>query len=82
MDSKKPVIVKVKRSTQLPVEPQHRSQQVKDSVVEPVGQPEIELPEQPETEVYLESLADVPLDQSVYGSGWSIAELMNEFSDR
>jgi hypothetical protein len=81
MDSKKPVIIK--RSTQPPAEPQRRSQLVQESVIEtPVKQPDIEQPEQPEPELYLESLAESPIDQSVYGSGWSVAELMDEFSGR
>lgn len=81
MDSKKPLIIK--RSTQPPVKPQRRSQLVQESNdVESTQQLEIEQPEQPEPELYLESLAEPPIDQSIYGSGWSVAELMTEFSGR
>lgn len=77
MDSKKPVIIK--RSNQPQVKTQPRSQTIQQSNIEPVEQPEIE---QPEPVVHLESLAETTLDESVYGSGWSITELMNEFNGR
>lgn len=81
MDSYKPIVVK--RSTQPPLKPQRRSPLIQEPVVEPPAQqPEIEQPEQPEPELYLESLAETLLDQSVYGSGWSVAELMDEFGGR
>ena len=81
MDSKKPIIVK--RSSQSTGKTQRHSQLVQESDnVEPVQQLQIEQPEQPEPEVYLESLAELPLDQSIYGSGWSVAELMDEFGGR
>lgn len=80
MNSEKPIMVK--RSNQ-PLKPQHRSQLVQKSVTEPpVEQPEIEQPEQPEPAIQLQSLAEPPIDQSIYSSGWSVAELMNEFSGR
>ncbi|MBE9192503.1 hypothetical protein IQ230_19545 [Gloeocapsopsis crepidinum LEGE 06123] len=37
--------------------------------------------EQPTPLVQLESLVESYLDESVYGSGWSVTELLNEFSD-
>lgn len=77
MDSKKPVIVK--RLNQPQVKTQPRSQTIQQSNIEPVEQPEIE---QPEPVVHLESLAETTLDESVYGSGWSMTELMNELSER
>lgn len=82
MNSDKPIIIK--RSTQPPVKPQRRSQLVQesDNDVESTPQLEIEQPEQPEPELYLESLVEPPRDESVYGSGWSVAELMTEFSER
>lgn len=80
MNSEKPIIVK--RSTQSQVLPQLRSQLVQPSVIEPVEQPEIEQPEQPKPAIQLQSLAEPPIDQSIYGSGWSVAELLNEFSGR
>ena len=81
MDSNKPIIVK--RSAQSSVKPQRRSQLIQESDdVESTQQLEIEQPEQPESELYLESLAELPRDESVYGSGWSVAELMTELSGR
>lgn len=80
MDSKKPVIIK--RSNQPQVKTQQRSQPIQQSNIEPVEQLEIEQPEQPEPVVHLESVAELSIDQSIYGSGWSVAELMNEFSGR
>lgn len=46
------------------------------------AQQDIELPEPLEPVVYLETLAEPPRDESVYGSGWSLAELMDEFAGR
>ena len=81
MDSKKPVIVK--RSTQTELKPQRRSRLVQESDnVEQVQQIDVEQPEQPEPVIQLQSVAEPPIDQSIYGSGWSVAELMNEFSGR
>ena len=81
MNSKKPVIVK--RSAQPEVLPQRRSRLVQESDnVEQVQQIDVEQPEQPEPVIQLQSVAEPPIDQSIYGSGWSVAELMNEFSGR
>lgn len=81
MDSKKPIIVK--RSAQTEVKPQRRSRLVQESYnVEQVQQIDVEQPEQSEPEIQLLSLAEPPIDQSIYGSGWSVAELMTEFSSR
>lgn len=60
MDSQR--IVKVK-SLNRPTKPEPVSQ--------PQEQPQIELPEQPKPVVRMESLAEFPKDESVYGSGWS-----------
>ena len=80
MNSKKPVIVK--RSTQPEAKPSRRSRLIQEPVAEQVQQLEIEQPEQPEPVIQLQSVAEPPIDQSIYGSGWSVAELMNEFSGR
>ena len=79
MNSKKPVIIK--RSNQSTEKNQHPFQPIQSNT-EPVEQPNIEQPEQPQAEVHLVSLAETPLDASVYGSGWSIAQLMDEFGGR
>lgn len=80
MDSSKPVIVK--RSNQSSEKTQRHFQPSQKSNTEAVAQPEVEQPEQPQAVVHLESLVETPLDASVYGSGWSIAELMDEFGGR
>ncbi|MBW4640112.1 MAG: hypothetical protein KME05_18165 [Gloeocapsa sp. UFS-A4-WI-NPMV-4B04] len=87
MNSKKPIIVKrsvqPKASTQPEVLPQRRSRLVQESDnVEQVQQIDVEQPEQPEPVIHLQSVAEPPIDQSIYGSGWSVAELMNEFNER
>ena len=87
MNSKKPIIVKrstqPEASTQSSVLPQRRSRLVQESDnVEPVQQIDVEQPEQPEPVIQLQSVAEPPIDQSIYGSGRSVAELMTEFSGR
>lgn len=47
---------------------------------EAVAQVEIEPPEQLELVAQLEPVAEPTIKESVCGSGWSLAELMNEFS--
>lgn len=82
MDSNR--IVKVKRLDK-PIEkskPPAQLVQQLDPNIEPVSEPEIEQPEQPEPVVHLKSLAEPTREESVYGSGWSVAQLMNEFSGR
>ena len=76
MNSKK--VITVKHSNQSLAKPQRRSQLVQESVIESTQQPEIEQP----SVVHLESLAEPAKDESVYGSGWSVTELLNEFSGR
>ena len=52
-------------------------------VVEEPTQPlEIEQPEQPAPPLRLESLAEVAPDESMFGTGWSMTELLNDFSSR
>jgi len=80
MNSDKPIIVK--RSNQSTKKTQRRFQPLPQSAAEIVEQPQIEQPEQPEPVIHLESVAELPIEQSIYGSGWSVAELMTEFSGR
>lgn len=80
MNSNKPVIVK--RSNQSTDKTQRHFQPSQQSKMEPTSQHEIEQPEQPQAMIHLESLAETPLDASVYCSGWSVAELMDEFGER
>ncbi len=80
MNSDKPVIVK--RSNQSTEKTQRHFQPIQQSAIESVPQLEIEQPEQPLAVRHLESLAETPRDESIYGSGWSVAQLMDEFSWR
>lgn len=80
MDSSKPVIVK--RSSQSTEKTQRRFQPIQQSLAEPVEQIDVEQPEQPELVIQLQSVAEPLIDQSIYGSGWSVAQLMTEFSGR
>ncbi len=43
---------------------------------------EIEQPEQSESTVQIEPVAEIQPDESVFSCGWSVNELMNEFSGR
>ena len=71
-------IIAVKPASKPVAKPQLISQPVQ----KPEEQPEIEQPEQPTPAVHLESLVEPMREESVYGTGWSWAELVNEFSGR
>jgi hypothetical protein len=74
MDSNRPL--KLNRSNKSVGKPKPLSQLVQQPQEQ---QREVEQPEQPEEPVvHLESLAEPPREESVYGSGWSITELMTE----
>ena len=74
-------ILKVKR----PIKPQ-TPPPVNDSAieeaVEALQQAAMETQQQPELVVDKEVFLRTPREESVYGSGWSFAELLNEFNDR
>jgi hypothetical protein len=72
--------IKIKRPTKL--QPQSSSQVNKQLEVEPAQPLEIKQPEQPVPAIPLESLADTPREESVFGCGWSLTELLNEFTRR
>jgi hypothetical protein len=73
MNSKKPIIVKrltqPEASTQPEAKPSRRSRLVQEPVAEQVQQLDVEQPEQPEPVIQLQSVAEPPIDQSIYGSG-------------
>ena len=77
MDANKIVAVKRAPTT---AKPQLLSQRLQQT--EPVQQPQVEQPEQPEPVGHIESLTKPLRDESIYGSGWNLAQLMNEFSER
>lgn len=74
--------IKIKRPTKPTPQPQDLPQVNEQLKVEPTQPLEIEQPEQPVPAVQLKSLVETPRDESVYGCGWSLTELLNEFSGR
>lgn len=81
MDSNE--IVSVKRANRLTPKPKPKaaSQPDEELEIEPIKQPEIEQPPQ-STSVILESLAEPSRDELIYGSGWNVNELLEEFNER
>lgn len=77
-----PNFIKIKRPNKPVPQPQRPTEDTALPEAEPTQPLEIEQPEQPAPAVKLESLAEVTPDQSVCGSGWSVTELLNEFSGR
>lgn len=75
-------IIAIKRANKAVAKPEPSSQPVPQTEIEPVQQLEIEQLEQPAPVVCLKSLVEPTRKESVFGSGWSMAELMNEFSGR
>ncbi len=74
--------IKIKRPTKATPQPQELSQIDEQLEIESIQPFEIEGIEQSEPPVQLESLAEVPPDESMFGTGWSMTELLNEFSSR
>lgn len=74
--------LKIKRPTKAIPQSQNLVQAQEQPELEPTQPVEIEQPEQPAPSVKLESLVEATPDQSVCGSGWSVTELLNEFSGR
>jgi len=82
MNSKANQILKVQHANKPTAKAKPLSQIIQQPEEELVRPPEIELPEQPEPVGKLESLAEARRNESLYGSGWSLAQLMNEFGGR
>ena len=74
--------IKIKRPTKPTPQLQDLPQADEQLEVEPTQLLEIKQPEQPAPAVPLESLTQTPREESVYGCGWSLTELLNEFSGR
>ncbi len=74
-------IIKINRLSKIVEKPKPVSQltEQQEPPIQTVPQAEVE---PPEPVVQLESLTELPREESVYGSGWSLAELMNEFGGR
>ena len=77
-------ILKVKRPTQPqgPQPPLPLNDSAIQEAVEALQKSEIETQQQPEPVVNKEVFLGTPRDESVYGCGWSLTELLNEFNDR
>lgn len=75
-------ILKVKRliNPQTPQPPSNDS--AIEEAVEALQQAAVEAQQQPEPVVEQEAIFETPREESVCGSGWSYAELLNEFNDR
>lgn len=74
--------IKIKRPTKPTPQPQELSQAETPAEVEPMQPLEPERLKQTETIVQSGLLAEIPPDESVFGCGWSVTELRNEFSGR
>ena len=74
--------IKIKRPTKPTPQLQNLPQAQEQLEVEPTQPLEIEQPEQPAPPLRLESLAEAAPDESMFGTGWSMTELLNEFSSR
>jgi hypothetical protein len=75
-------ILKVKRSInpQTPQPPSNDS--AIEEAVEALQQAAVEAQQQPEPVVEQEAIFETPREESICGSGWSYAELLNEFNER
>ncbi len=75
--------VKVKRPVKPPTSQTSFSDLTPEEVVvEPAPKLEIEPQEQIELVVVTDAFLETPRDESVYGCGWSLTELLNEFNER
>ena len=75
-------IIKVKRPTKLQAPPPPLNDSAIEEAVEAFQQSAIETLKQPEPVVNEEIFMGTPRDESVYGCGWSLTELLNEFNER
>ena len=75
-------ILKVKRPTKPQTPPPPSNDSAIEEAVEALQKSEIETQQQPEPVVNKEVFLGTPRDESVYGSGWSLTELLNEFNER
>ncbi len=74
--------IKIKRPAKPTPQPQSPSQAAIPTDAQPTQLLEIEQSEQPETTVQSGLVAEISLEESVFGCGWSVTELLNEFSGR
>ena len=75
-------ILKVKRPTKPQTPPPPLNDSAIEEAVEAFQQSAMETLQQPEPVVNKEVFLGTPRDESVYGCGWSLTELLNEFNER
>ena len=75
-------ILKVKRPPKPQTPPPPLNDSVIEEAVEAFQQSAIETQQQPESLVEQEASFETAREESVYGSGWSLTELLNEFNKR
>lgn len=74
-------ILKVKRPTQPQALPPSNDSAIVEAV-EALQQAAMKTQQSSEPVVEQEATFEIPRDESVYGSGWSLTELLNEFNER
>ena len=75
-------ILKVKRPIKPQTPPPPSNDSALEEAVEALQQAAIGTQRQPELVVEQEDFSETLRDESVCGSGWSFAELLNEFNER
>lgn len=75
-------ILKVKHPTKPQTPPPPSNDSAIEEAIEALQQAAMETQQQEEPVVDKEVFLGVPRDESVYGCGWSLTELLNEFNDR
>ncbi len=75
-------ILKVKRPTKPQTPPPPLNDSAIEEAVEALHQAAMETQQQEESVVEQEATFETAPDESVYGSGRSLTELLNEFNDR
>ncbi len=75
-------ILKVKRPTKPQTPPPPLNDSAIEEAVEALQQAAMETQQQEELVVEQEVTFENSRDESVYGSGWSLTELLNEFNER
>ena len=75
-------IIKVKRPTQPQTPPPPSNDSAMEEAIEALQQAAMETQQQEDIVVEQEATSETPREESVYGCGWSLTELLNEFNDR
>ena len=75
-------IIKVKRPTKPQTPPPPSNDSAIEEAIEALQQAAMETQQQEEPVVEQEATFETLREESVYGCGWSLTELLNEFNDR